>query len=318
MAKENGSAGIRNKLTIVHILSILLIAAALAFGYLQYNDGLALKGENDILLKELAEKEVQLESASSELNETNDTLAYYAGMQENINKTKEEYFAKIADLEQKILNGESKAKIAYLTFDDGPYLLSYKFLDVLDEYDIPATFFYLMKCTETGFEDQDEYYDSIYRRILASGHTLGNHTSIHKFGPTGIYSSVDAFKKAVLDNKNFIYDRYGYTTNVFRFPGGSATAYRHIEAFIDFLVSEGYGYVDWNAATGDGGGAVLSPAEYRDNVLDHTEGKNIMVVLMHDYSNNTLAALPDIIEGLDRQGYIFLPLFNGSVMCKKQ
>ncbi|MBR0462313.1 MAG: polysaccharide deacetylase family protein [Erysipelotrichaceae bacterium] len=320
MAEKNGSVKSRNRLVIVHILSAVLTIAALALCFFLYQQSLPLKEENETLLKELEAREAALAETDAKMDEISDTLAYYTGMKDNLESTKKEYFDIISDLEQKILNGESDVKIAYLTFDDGPYYLSTKFLDVLDEYDVPATFFYLMKCAETGFEDQDADYDAIYRRIIASGHTLGNHTSIHKFGPTGVYSSVDAFKKSVIDNKNFIYERYGYTTNVFRFPGGSDTARSksYVQDMIDYLVSEGYGYVDWNAATGDGGKVVLSAAEYRDNVLTATGGKNILVVLMHDYSNNTLACLPEIIEGLDRQGYIFLPMFNGSVMCKKQ
>ena len=65
-------------------------------------------------------------------------------------ETKNEYFMLAAQLEKKIRNGESDVKIAYLTFYDGPYLLSGSFLDVLKEYDVPATFFCLMKCPETG------------------------------------------------------------------------------------------------------------------------------------------------------------------------
>ncbi|MBR3251880.1 MAG: hypothetical protein IKF80_09240, partial [Erysipelotrichaceae bacterium] len=60
------------------------------------------------------------------------------------------------------------------------------------------------------------------------------------------------------------------------------------------------------------GGRILSPQEYRDNVLNNTNGKKLLVVLMHDYSDNTLIALPEIIEGLEEQGYFFLPLFYES------
>ena len=60
----------------------------------------------------------------------------------------------------------------------------------------------------------------------------------------------------------------------------------------------------------------MSPAEYRNNVLYYTDGKPILVVLMHDYSKNTLIALPEIIEGLKEQGYYFAPMFNGSIMCE--
>lgn len=238
----------------------------------------------------------------------------YADAEEQLIKTKEEYFSMASGLEKKIRSGESNVKIAYLTFDDGPFLLSESFLDVLEEYDVPATFFCLMKCPETGYADQDEIYDRVYRRIIEDGHTLGNHTATHKLGAEGIYRSIDAFLDDLLRNRRFIYERYGYMTDVMRFPGGSGTAgYRNPEVK-QLAKNEGYAYVDWNTMTGDGK-YTLTAEEYAANVLNDTQGKDILVVLMHDYSRNTLIALPDIIEGLAKQGYIYLPLFHDSLMC---
>ena len=212
------------------------------------------------------------------------------------------------------MNGESDMKIAYLTFDDGPYLLSSSFLDVLDEYGVPATFFYLMKGYENGYSNEDYAYDQTYRRIINSGHTLGNHTATHKLGKNSIYSSVDAFMYDLILNRNFIENRYGYITDVMRFPGGSNTSSLKY-ALIDEIHKIGYNYVDWNSATGDGGG-VLSVESFRDNVLCNTGDRKILVVLMHDYSHNTLLALPEIIEGLRNQGYTFFPLFHDSIMAR--
>ena len=42
-------------------------------------------------------------------------------------------------------------------------------------------------------------------------------------------------------------------------------------------------------------------SEYTYNVLSNTKDRNVLVVLMHDYSKNTRLALPDIIEGLKEQ-----------------
>ena len=317
MAKKNGTTGSSNTLTIILIL-ILAIIAGLCFVCIKFNNEVnTLKTENSALEQEILNKQEAFAEIENKTNEVSAELDVYKNVKESIQEIKKDYFEKAYNLEQDILNGKSTTKIAYLTFDDGPYLLSEEFLNVLDKYDVPATFFYLMKNEETGYDEEiTEFYDYIYRRIITSGHTLGNHTSIHKFGSTGIYASMENFSKAVLDNKNFIYDRYGYTTEVFRFPGGSSTPRKYRSAMIEILVENGYGYVDWNAATGDGG-AVLSPEEYRDNVLNYTGDMNILVVLMHDYSKNTLACLPEIIEGLAQQGYTFLPLFNQSVACKK-
>ncbi len=212
--------------------------------------------------------------------------------------------------ENRVVNCQSDRKIAYLTFDDGPYRMSYKFLNILDEYDVPATFFYLKKCEEEGFRDE-WIYDEVYKRVISSGHTLGNHTASHQLGQGGIYSSVERFMSDIEDNRKFIEDRYGYTTEIMRFPGGTGTAGSRYYPIVDELRKIHYAWVDWNSATGDGG-AILPPDQYRDNVLDNTNGKKLLVVLMHDYSDNTLIALPEIIEGLASQGYYFLPLFYDS------
>ena len=117
------------------------------------------------------------------------------------------------------------------------------------------------------------------------------------------------------ENRKFIYDRYGYTTDIMRFPGGSNTS-NLIPQIKEELKKINYGWVDWNSETGDGR-IVLSPEEYRDNVLNNTNDRKFLVVLMHDYSDNTLIALPEIIEGLQKQGYIFLPLFYDSIVVNK-
>ena len=222
----------------------------------------------------------------------------------------DQFFEMAKEFENRVVNGQTDKKIAYLTFDDGPYRMSYKFLNVLDEYDVPATFFYLKKCEEEGFRDE-WIYDEVYKRVIGSGHTLGNHTASHQLGQGGIYSSVERFISEIEDNRKFIEDRYGYTTEVMRFPGGTPTAGSRFGPIVEELRKIHYAWVDWNSATGDGG-RVLSPQEFRDNVLDNTNGIKLLVVLMHDYSDNTLIALPEIIEGLADQGYYFLPLFYDS------
>ncbi len=251
-------------------------------------------------LEELTEKRDELLAEKEEImNYGSSVKAYH-----------DQFFELAKEFENRVVNGQTDKKIAYLTFDDGPYRMSYKFLNVLDEYDVPATFFYLKKCEEEGFRDE-WIYDEVYKRVIGSGHTLGNHTASHQLGQGGIYSSVERFISEIEDNRKFIEDRYGYTTEVMRFPGGSPTAGSRYEPIVEELRKIHYAWVDWNSATGDGG-RVLSPQEFRDNVLDNTNGIKLLVVLMHDYSDNTLIALPEIIEGLADQGYYFLPLFYDS------
>ena len=60
----------------------------------------------------------------------------------------------------------------YITFDDGPNAATTpRLLRVLDQLAVPATFF----CVG----DNVRRYPEAYRAILASGHTVGNHTYHH-------------------------------------------------------------------------------------------------------------------------------------------
>ena len=312
---EKKTKNVRRGIALILIVSIfavlIMISGIMGFFFTKENQKMQ---EEIVKMDEMIEdKRLQQKNKEAEIVELEEECQDYNDVFLQPERTKEAYFSSAAKLEKQIRNGENDAKIAYLTFDDGPYLLSESFLDILEDYDVPATFFCLMKCSETGYAEQNEAYDRTYKRIIEDGHTLGNHTASHKLGEEGIYQSLEVFMDDLLRNRKFIYDRYGYTTEVMRFPGGTGTAYR-IPEVKEEVHQEGYTYVDWNSMTGDGK-SVLSPEEYVSNVLNDTEGKDILVVLMHDYSRNTLIALPDIIEGLHTQGYIFLPLFHDSVMC---
>ena len=77
---------------------------------------------------------------------------------------------------------ELKKKV-YLTFDDGPSKNTAQILDILDEYDIKATF-----CSWKT----DNYSKDIYRRIVDEGHSLGLHSYSHRYDL--IYDSLDNFQ----------------------------------------------------------------------------------------------------------------------------
>ena len=218
-----------------------------------------------------------------------------------------EFFRAASELERRVDSGESELKIAYLTFDDGPYALTRDYLEVLDRYGVLATFF------QRGRDW--ERFGEIYRLVKAGCHTMGNHTYSHKIR-RGIYRSADAFMEDLLRNRDYLEEMIGVRSEVMRFPGGSSTAGRLKDEIIRRMRAEHYAYVDWNDATGDGM-YDLTAEEYRDNVLNGTAGQKFLVVLMHDYNENTLKALPEIIEGLSAQGYIFLPLFYESLAVNR-
>ncbi len=237
-----------------------------------------------------------------------DEMETYKDMDARAAEEKELYYQTCKELEDAVLAGTADCRIAYLTFDDGPYEETTPgFLDVLKEYDVLATVFELGKPWYTA--------DPIYHRVYEEGHTIGNHTYSHQIR-NGIYQSTEAFMNDLLRNREFIQEKLGYTTTVMRFPGGSSTAGNLRPQIYEELRKEGYAWVDWDCTTGDGTQR-LSPEKYRDNVLNNTWGRELLVVLMHDYNANTLRALPEIIEGLRDQGYVLLPLFHDSAAVNK-
>ncbi|MGI6325073.1 MAG: polysaccharide deacetylase family protein [Bacilli bacterium] len=231
------------------------------------------------------------------------------GLDQKILTIKQQFFDNALAYETLVLQGKGTKKIAYLTIDDGPYSqYTPSFLDILDNYDILATFFLIGK--------PNPILEPIYKRIADSGHTIGNHTYSHAI-KRGLYNSVDSFINDVIKQEKFLQTKTGVTTNIVRFPGGSMTAksgYR--TEILKRLRTLNYGYIDWNVSTGDSGG-YPTPTSVLNNVLNGINDKKIAVILMHDFSYSTLLALPTMIEELKRRDYIFLPLFYESAKIIK-
>lgn len=70
-------------------------------------------------------------------------------------------------------------------------------------------------------------------------------------------------------------------------------------------------YLDWNALSNDSAGA-KTKEEIIKNVKETVEGKNNVVILMHDSSDKILTyeTLSDIINYLRNQGYEFKNFYD--------
>lgn len=271
----------------------------------QINKELNSKLDNTTLINsEIKEKNLELEEEINKLNNIDDSIKL----------TKEEVFKLASKLEKEIQAGNSKYKIAYLTFDDGPYYLTDKYLEVLDKYNVKATFFTIGSGKERCYDNHNASCTGTYKKIVDAGHTIANHTYSHAIF-YGLYSSKDVFINDVKKQENLIKQHTGVTTNIVRFPGGSGTAGYLKNSIINELRKMNYGWVDWSAQDGDGGNlkSTTQAWKYFVNSID----KDIEVVLFHDYSNITLSILPKAIEYLQNNNYILLPLFYDSVAINK-
>lgn len=176
----------------------------------------------------------------------------------------------------------------YLTFDDGPSEYTEKILEILDKFDIKATFFLIPKDTDESFE--------LMNKIVEAGHTIGVHSSSHVYDK--IYASVENY----LDDFNaafeLIYEATGQKCRLFRFPGGSINSYNSATsaAVIEEMKRRGFIYFDWNVDSEDGIGATWT--QMYNNVMTETSGNDRSIILMHDGIYNTTLVLEDIINAL--------------------
>ena len=176
---------------------------------------------------------------------------------------------------------DSAPNDVFITFDDGPTSeITYKILDILDDFEAKATFFCIggnVKALPTQ-----------YAEILSRGHKTGNHTWNHMNGWE--YSDFAYFKnilqcQALVDSK------------LFRPPYGKIK-----RSQVSSLKTR-YSLVMWDVLSADWSGDV-SPEKCLNNVIKNTRGGSIVVY--HDSlkaEKNMLYALPKSLEYLRKKGF---------------
>lgn len=196
-------------------------------------------------------------------------------------------------------------KVCYLTFDDGPSTENTeKILKVLDDYDIKATFFVI--------NHRDEENDELYQKIVKKGHTIGIHSYSHNYEK--IYQSVGEWLSDFSQMSDKIEQLTGVKPEIFRFPGGSVNTY-NTKIYVPLaaeMLRRGYTYYDWNVSSGDASYVILPKEDIVQNVLNGVFDSGESIILMHDSNEKTttVEALPEIIEALLEQGYVFEKLDN--------
>ncbi len=197
---------------------------------------------------------------------------------------------------------ELPEKVVFLTFDDGPSRNTIKILDTLAEYNAKATFFVIgQNLTEDGIE--------IAKRALAEGHMLGMHTETHRYDE--IYDSVDSFLTDYDKLANRFVEAFGECPAIFRFPGGSYSAYinpirKELQQEMERRGFLGY---DWTTSGEDSVGTPTA-ASIKKNIFDMLYSCEEPIILLHDSpcSNLTAEVLPDILKRLTEEGYTFMTL----------
>lgn len=192
-------------------------------------------------------------------------------------------------------------KVIYLTFDDGPSAYTQQLLDVLEKYNVKATFF-----TTHAFP---EYEDMIGKEYKA-GHSVAIHSYTHDYNK--IYASTDAYWEDLQAMQDVIVAQTGQETKLVRFPGGSSNTVSDFNPGImttlaQQLHDKGYEYFDWNVSSGDAG-ETTSTDQVVENVISGIQNCSVSVVLQHDSKDYSVAAVERIIQWGQENGYTFLPL----------
>lgn len=199
-----------------------------------------------------------------------------------------------------------ETKNVYLTFDDGPSGRTQEILDILDRYDVKATFFVLGNNVERNPETTKRIYDS--------GHFIASHGQTHVY--SDIYSSpenvLNEYNQSVTAIRNAI-GVPNYNPHLFRFPGGSSGGNYHDikQQAIQILKNNQVTYTNWNCLTGDSAGSTTIEQMWA-SLNESAAGDDNLVILMHDAGDKsvTVEFLPQLIEKYQSEGYEFCSYYD--------
>ena len=190
--------------------------------------------------------------------------------------------------------GDTTQNTIYLTFDCGYENGNTEpILDALKKHDVKATFFVVGNFLETSPE--------IVKRMIAEGHTVGNHT-YHHLDMSSI-SSMDAFKKETQDVENLFEQITGTPiTKFYRPPQG-----KYSESNLQMAKELGYktffwslAYVDWMQDQQP------SKEEAFSKLLTRIHPGAI--VLLHSTSSTNAQILDELLTKWEEMGYTIKPL----------
>ncbi|MBU3181957.1 polysaccharide deacetylase family protein [Clostridium psychrophilum] len=191
-------------------------------------------------------------------------------------------------------------KVIYLTFDDGPSIMTDKVLDVLKKNNVKATFFII--------GNQIKGQEAVVKRIYTEGHSIGLHTYTHTYKK--IYSTRNGFVAEMLKSQDEINSLIGIKPTIIRFPSGSS---KHLtNAFLKQLHNYNLKVYDWNMVMSDGINCKTSPDKLYREATKNTATQHPIILLMHcDYMHkNTCKALPRVLKFYKDNGYKFKIIDN--------
>ena len=200
-------------------------------------------------------------------------------------------------------------KVVYLTFDDGPSSSTSSILDILERNDIRATFF----VTGQSIEHTGQIGKELLQRSYNYGNAIANHSYSHDYSLLYPNKTLDydAFMEDFKKTDELLKDALGedFRTEVIRCPGGHMS-WKGMDKLQAYLDETGVASIDWNALSGDAVGRGKTADDLYNEVVETSQGKEMVVLLMHDASSKeeTVKALQKIIDYYKTNGYEFRTL----------
>ena len=183
---------------------------------------------------------------------------------------------------------DTKEKILYLTFDDGPHSVATPFvLEELKKYNAKASFFCIGK--NVLAEPQ------IYKRIIEEGHAVGNHTYSHFNG----WKTKDNFYLADVSEAGKYIDSI-----LFRPPYGRITSFqaKNIKAALKKPAAK---IVMWDVLSGDFDDSLTGQQCLQNVILNAKKGS---IIVCHDSQKSFSKLeyfLPIVLDFFEKEGYRF-------------
>jgi peptidoglycan/xylan/chitin deacetylase (PgdA/CDA1 family) len=184
-----------------------------------------------------------------------------------------------------VLRVPTDQKLIALTFDDGPNKANeQQLLALFEKEGVKSTFFYGGK----GIPQNVEWT----RRLSEAGHEIGNHAFTHPNFTT--IKDPEKTRQEVVDTQKAIKEAIGKDCVLFRAP-----YIQHSDLLWAVLaelklpsIGCGVGSKDWEKG--------ITKEAILENVTANAKAGD--VVLMHSWSNNTIAAMPEILARLKAKG----------------
>lgn len=175
-------------------------------------------------------------------------------------------------------------KTLYLTFDDGPHpVYTQKILDILESYDIKATFFLVGK--------EILSHPDVVMNIVKKGHAIGNHSFKHGLDWKNRRCWL---LKEISDCNDVILNVTGIKAKLFRPPWGVVSI-----QMIIFCIFKGMKIVNWSFDSLDC---------KKSKNIGITMAKSGDIILLHDDDKYCIDIIERDIPILLKKGFLFMSL----------